>query len=68
MTISTTLIIDDMTCGGCVASITRVVKNLDAAAIVSADVSTKRVNVESQKDAATVVAAIAGVGFHPVLA
>lgn len=68
MTISTTLIIDDMTCGGCVASITRVVKNLDAAATVSADVATKRVNIASQKDATAVVAAIAGAGFHPVLA
>ena len=68
MTISTTLIIDDMTCGGCVASITRVVKSLDITATVSADVATKRVSIASQKDATAIVAAIAGAGFHPVLA
>jgi copper chaperone CopZ len=63
-----TLTVEDMTCGGCVASITRVVKNLDAAATVSADVASKRVTVESQKDVASVIAAISGAGFHPVLA
>ncbi len=63
-----TLTIEDMTCGGCVASISRVVKNLDAAATVSADVATKRVNVETSKGANAVIAAISEAGFHPVLA
>ncbi len=61
-----TLTIDDMTCGGCVASISRVVKNIDAAAIVTADVATKRVNVETNSDASAVIAAISAAGFHPV--
>ena len=36
------LTINDMTCGGCVASITRVVKGLDPNAYVDADVANKR--------------------------
>ncbi len=62
----TNLIIEDMTCGGCVASITRVVQSLDVAATVSADVATKRVQVASNYSAAAVIAAIADAGFHPV--
>ena len=63
-----TLTINDMTCGGCVASISRVVKNLDAAATVTADVATKRVTVETKNDACTIIAAISEAGFHPVMA
>ena len=68
MTSSTNLIIEDMTCGGCVASISRVVKNLDASATVSADVATKRVVITSHKDATALIAVIASAGFHPALA
>lgn len=60
------LTIDDMTCGGCVASITRVVKNLDQSAVVSADVATKRVAITSGVDATALIAAISAAGFHPV--
>lgn len=59
------LTINDMTCGGCVASITRVVKGLDPNAIVNADVATKRVSIESPIDTDAVVAAIANAGYHP---
>ena len=41
------LTINDMTCGGCVASITRVVKGLDPSATVDADVASKRVRIDS---------------------
>ena len=51
------LSIEDMTCGGCVASITRVVKGLDAGATVDANVGTKRVRIDS--------AALAGRGAGP---
>ena len=68
MNTATELIVNDMTCGGCVASITRVIKNLDAQATVAADVTTKRVVVSSQQQSATIIAAIAGAGFNPVLA
>jgi copper chaperone CopZ len=59
------LTINDMTCGGCVASITRVVKGLDPDAVVDADVATKRVNITSLIDTEAVVAAIANAGYHP---
>lgn len=58
--------IEDMTCGGCVASITRVVKNLDPNANVDADVASKRVKIDSVIAADSVVAAIAEAGYHPV--
>ena len=59
------LTINDMTCGGCVASITRVVKGLDPDAIVDADVASKHVRIDSVIDTDAVVAAIAHAGYHP---
>ena len=59
------LTIDDMTCGGCVASITRVVKGLDPDASVEANVETKRVRIGSLIDTEALVAAIANAGYHP---
>ena len=52
------LTIDDMTCGSCVASITRVVKGLDADANVVADIARKRVRIESLIDIDAVVAGV----------
>lgn len=60
------LAIDDMTCGGCVASITRVVKNLDPNAKIDADVGSKRVKIDSAIAADSVVAAITEAGYHPI--
>lgn len=60
------LTINDMTCSGCVASISRVVKGLDPDAKVDANVETKRVKIDSAVDADAVVAAIANAGYHPV--
>lgn len=62
------LTINDMTCGGCVASITRVVKGLDTKAKVEADVAARRVKIDSVIETSTVVAAISGAGYHPVAA
>ena len=62
------LTINDMTCGGCVASITRVVKGLDPSATVDADVASKRVRIDSTINSEAVTAAISNAGFHPVLA
>ena len=62
------LTINDMTCGGCVASITRVVKGLDPNAMVDANVESRQVRINSQTDTEAVVAAIANAGFHPQLA
>lgn len=60
------LTVNDMTCGGCVASITRVVKGLDPDANVQANVETKRVDIDSVVDTDAVIAAIANAGYHPV--
>ena len=62
------LTVNDMTCGGCVASITRVVKGLDANATVDADVASKRVKIESVINSESVIAAISDAGYHPVMA
>ena len=62
------LTINDMTCGGCVASITRVVKGLDPNASVEADVAAKRVKISSAIKSEAVIAAISGAGFHPHVA
>ena len=62
------LTIGDMTCGGCVASITRVVKGLDPNATVDANVESKRVRIDSPIDTEAVVAAIEHAGYHPQVA
>jgi len=62
------LIINDMTCGGCVASITRVVKGLDPGATVEANVESKHVKFATALDTAALVSAISGAGYHPVAA
>mgnify|MGYP001160638161 FL=1 len=63
-----TLTINDMTCGGCVASITRVVKGLDPNATLEADVAARRVSINTPLDTAAVVAAISNAGYHPEIA
>ena len=62
------LTINDMTCGGCVASITRVVKGLDPNARVEADVGAKRVKISNVIKSEAVIAAISDAGYHPQLA
>jgi copper chaperone CopZ len=62
------LTINDMTCGGCVASITRVVTGLDPDAKISADIGTKRVTIDSPLATDAVVAAITDAGYHPLVA
>lgn len=58
--------INDMTCGGCLNSITRVVQQLDPNASVVADIRTKHVKIDSVLSRDAVVAAIANAGYHPV--
>ena len=62
------LTISDMTCGGCVASITRVVKGLDPDASIDADVAARRVRITSLIDSEALVAAIENAGYHPQVA
>ena len=55
--------VPDMTCGGCVASITKAVQRLDPAATVLADLATHRVEIASSQPAAALAAAIDDAGF-----
>ena len=55
--------VPDMTCGHCVASITRAVQALDAAARVEADLAGKTVTVETALPAAAVARALDAAGY-----
>jgi copper chaperone len=57
--------IDDMTCGGCVASISRVDKSLDPSAKIDVDVGSKRVKIDSVIPVDFVVATITQAGYRP---
>ena len=55
--------VPDMTCGHCVASITKAVKALDPAAEVRADLASKTVTVDSAVPPATVARALDEAGY-----
>jgi copper chaperone len=55
--------VQDMTCGGCAASVTRAVQRLDAGAKVDVDLAAKKVKVESGRTLDEVRGAIADAGF-----
>ncbi|BAU15765.1 heavy metal transport/detoxification protein (plasmid) [Leptolyngbya sp. NIES-3755] len=55
--------VPDMTCGGCVSSITRAIKTVDANAVVQGDPKTKTVLAETQASETAIKAAIAKVGY-----
>ncbi len=55
--------VSGMSCGGCVASITRAVKSVDAAAEVSADLPSQRVKVASVAQTTQIRAAIENAGY-----
>jgi copper chaperone len=58
--------VNDMTCGHCVSAITKAVKQVDAAAQVSVDLPTKRVEINSSvADGAALQAAIQEAGYSP---
>lgn len=59
-------LVNDMSCGHCVAAITRAVKAIDGEAKVEVNLDQKRVRVEpASADAQTVMAAIADAGYTP---
>lgn len=58
--------VDDMSCGHCVAAITRAVKEADAGATVQVDLATHRVSVESSVDQKTIGDVIREAGYTPV--
>ena len=55
--------IPDMTCEGCVGSVTRAVQGVDPAARVAADLESHIVEINSGAAPATLQAAIADAGF-----
>lgn len=55
--------VEEMSCGHCVASVTKAVKTLDAQASVMVDLAAGQVKVESSAALEEVKAAIAGAGF-----
>ncbi|WIT12670.1 heavy-metal-associated domain-containing protein [Paucibacter sediminis] len=55
----------DMSCGHCVASITKAVQALDAQAKLQFDLPSHKVQVESQLSQAALVAALTEAGYPP---
>ena len=55
--------VPDMTCQGCVRSITAAVQRADEAAHVSVDLTNKRVHIEGASDARAMRSAIEDAGF-----
>ena len=55
--------VNDMTCGHCVMTITKTVTALDPNAKVEADVSTKRVRIESTRPAGELTKALGDAGY-----
>jgi copper chaperone len=53
----------NMSCGGCVNTITQAVKTVDANAIVKGDPQTKSVSVETKASETAIKEAIAKVGY-----
>ena len=58
--------INDMTCGGCAASVTRAVRQVDAAATLDIDVATHSVKISSGVEPRLLLEAIEAADFHPV--
>ena len=57
------LIVENMTCGHCVASVTKAVKGVDGAARVDIDLAGKQVKVDSSADLDVIKAAIIDAGY-----
>lgn len=61
--------VDDMTCGGCAANITRAIQTLDAAARIKVDRAQRLVRVEpAAAQAPDIENAIREAGYTPVAA
>lgn len=58
--------VNDMTCGHCASTITRAVKEVDAAGRCEIDLAAKRVRIESSHGAEEFREAIAEAGYTPV--
>lgn len=58
--------VNDMTCGHCVATITRAVRALEPEARVSIDLAARRVCVDAHAGGEEIAAAIRAAGYTPV--
>ena len=59
--------VDDMTCGHCVSTITKALKEVDQSAKVHIDLATHRVDIEpTEADASALGDAIKEAGYTPV--
>lgn len=62
------LLVKDMTCGHCASVITEAIKNLDKAAHIHVDLTSKVVDIDTKKlDDDEVIDAIADEGYEPQL-
>jgi copper chaperone len=57
--------VDDLSCGHCVQAVTQAVKGVDPTAVVTIDLPTKRVEVQSSAADAAVAGAIREAGYTP---
>lgn len=55
--------IENMTCGGCVRSVTKAIQTVDPTAKVAADPDTHRVDVETSAPRAAIEAVLADAGY-----
>lgn len=60
--------VKDMTCGHCVATVTKAVQGMDAAAQVTIDLAAHQVAVESAESAERIAQAIREAGYTPEIA
>jgi len=57
--------VDDMTCGHCVASITKAIQELDRQATIAADIQSHVVQIASAANSEVIEAAIRDAGYTP---
>jgi copper chaperone len=57
--------IENMTCGGCVRSVTKAIQSVDPSAEVTADPASHKVEVKSAASRDRLVAALTEVGYAP---
>ena len=58
--------VNDMTCGHCASSITRAVKEVDAAGVCEIDLASKQVRIKSTHSAEDFRDAIQEAGYTPI--
>jgi copper chaperone len=59
------LILPTMTCGHCVSTVTKAIKQADPKAGIEIDLASHRVRVETQEDRETIESAVTEAGYAP---